>query len=80
MRGVFVPQLTERSYLPCPGRYGMLLSISVAVVVPKTSSAFARIFGLWQRFYCRSFSGRGIIAATRVPGIGDPGVLPPEET
>jgi cold shock protein len=63
-RGVFFPQPTERNYLTYTGRYLVLLSISVAVVVPKTFS------------YRRSFSGRSLIAATRYPRIVGPGVLP----
>jgi CspA family cold shock protein len=55
----------------------MLLSITVAVVVPKNfkrlSSAFSAAGGV---SYCRSFSGRGIIAATRYPCTAGPGVLP----
>lgn len=46
----------------------MLLSISVAVVVPKTSSFCVDIFSQWKLHgIFRLLSGRGIIAATRNP-------------
>ena len=55
----------------------MLLSISVAVVVPKNFKRLRRHFQPLAAFsYGRSFSGRGIIAATRHPCIAGPGVLP----
>lgn len=57
--------------------HGVLLSDSVAVLVPKN---FKRLrpasMPQGSALYFRSFSGRGIIAATRFPYSTDSGVLP----
>ncbi|MET9770315.1 hypothetical protein [Streptomyces sp. NPDC006415] len=77
--GVFLPQQRDWKFSPYADRYGMLLSISVAVVVPKTSS-FSWIFPTTESFILSPvLSGRGIIAATRHPCITDPDVPAPKE-
>lgn len=64
-------------YLSHTIRHGVLLSDPVAVLVPKN---FKRLCSAsmpqGSALYFRSFSGQGIIAATRFPYSTDSGVLP----
>ena len=71
-----MPHLIEWGYLSYAGRYPMLLSISVAVVVPKNFKRPRYCQPLAAFSYGWSFSRRGIIAATRYPCIAASGVLP----
>ncbi|MFD0720190.1 hypothetical protein [Streptomyces globosus] len=57
----------------------MLLSFSVAVLVPKNFKHFGRLRAAPKRFIFPVFFRQGIIAATRHPHSAGAGVLPQKE-
>ncbi|MFC8715283.1 hypothetical protein ACFUCQ_36060 [Streptomyces sp. NPDC057197] len=71
-----LPKRLERNHSPHASRFDVLLSMSVAVVVPKNSGAFQPAFApLKKSWQFRSLPVGAIIAATRCPHGADSAAL-----